>query len=804
MGVINKLLFRGGFLSKPRHRNLFLDMEENIHIHYRDLRVELGRSEFEEFAKIFKKQSVELLQIMDEKAYEDGKLPNANQDDVRIWTESRLKTPVKYHPQRVSIEACSDGYHFHYRNYKILIDEDDFRALIDVFRTLDPDSPSASTHREVLDLLVSNDIDCLRSQHDAEPGKLGLLAAPHHTLKIRNVLENIGFERPDPKYRRYLKGELEILVETSSERPPVGYGMWSGQPRMGSLVARLLEIDPTQDQAELNYLKCQVIDAYFGLKRGTRPGIDTNYQNWMYDRARARVIFPSLAQGERPKFTPEEMYRYWAGFLRKNELAFIKPHKRLYSDEDQQRLQQAFEQQLTELGKFTFVHRVYLMGSGKRNELGVYDVPFMHGYWAKLGSDFDLLIEVVPGRESEITSRWKFHHHSETNDCDVYHIGHLPLLEETDYPEAFPNIDFYHHLLDAYVYLPSRSDETLKDAFLKRFGAKLVWEWRGEDDDQVRHQVVKVDRMLKEDYGLDDFRVEAWRVSTMNAVYRVLGKGQDYVLKQFLVAGNYHQSQVVEHARYEATLIQALIERGVGTAAVVPQANGEMVAMLDDAPALLFDWLPGERCKRPEYPLDRVAEAVAEYHLRQIENPIPLAPDFLFDQTWDIWRDTFKRYQDSDAFPEALSSRLKTLAPMLDETDKAYQELQATNPLPQLHCHGDLAPKNVMIQKDGRAVLFDLNNAFYGSRLFDLVDTAYEFALAEKYVKLIDFRRFKQIIDRYCALAPLNEAEKRMLPLVVRLFGLLKFTKELRGYEEVNGSTMRTARALAIARFLEG
>jgi hypothetical protein len=69
---------------------------------------------------------------------------------------------------------------------------------------------------------------------------------------------------------------------------------------------------------------------------------------------------------------------------------------------------------------------------------------------------------------------------------------------------------------------------------------------------------------------------------------------------------------------------------------------------------------------------------------------------------------------------------------------------------------------------------------------------------------MIDFSRFKRLMDHYIAIAPLDVAEQRALPLVVRLFGVLKFTKELRGYEEVGGSTMRTARALAIARFLEG
>ena len=122
----------------------------------------------------------------------------------------------------------------------------------------------------------------------------------------------------------------------------------------------------------------------------------------------------------------------------------------------------------------------------------------------------------------------------------------------------------------------------------------------------------------------------------------------------------------------------------------------------------------------------------------------------------------------------------------------------------RLNVEGEIAYEFDMLRKDGTAALFDLNNAFYGSRLFDLVDAAYEFALAEKYQKMIDFTRFKRLMDHYLLIAPLEPAEQRALPLIVKLFGVMKYTKELRGYEEVGGSTMRTARAQAIAHFLHG
>lgn len=187
-------------------------------------------------------------------------------------------------------------------------------------------------------------------------------------------------------------------------------------------------------------------------------------------------------------------------------------------------------------------------------------------------------------------------------------------------------------------------------------------------------------------------------------------------LKQFLVAGNYNHARIGEHVHYEAALVRILAERGIATAAIVPLANGDAVATLDSASAMLFERLHATQCKRPEYPLDRVAEAIAGYHLRQIEKPIPLEAAFTFDQMWEIWCAAFERYRASGKQPEVLA---------------------------------------------------------------------------------------EQLIDHYIQLAPLTAAEKRALPVVVRLFGLLKFTKEVRGYEEVAGSTMRTARATAIARFLQ-
>ena len=193
MGVIKKMFYRGKMLGKQRHCHFFLDMEENIHIHYRDLRIELSRGEFEDICDAFRKQSQELQAIINEKNYQDGKLPNANRDDVRIWTESLLKHDVKYHPQRLSLEECTDGFHFHYRNYKLLFDEAEFRQIAKLFKNLDVDSPYAATYDEVLDLLEANDVDFVLDAGNVPGEVLAIAVAAYHFPKIREIFKQIGF-----------------------------------------------------------------------------------------------------------------------------------------------------------------------------------------------------------------------------------------------------------------------------------------------------------------------------------------------------------------------------------------------------------------------------------------------------------------------------------------------------------------------------------------------------------------------------------------------------------------------------------
>jgi Ser/Thr protein kinase RdoA (MazF antagonist) len=119
-----------------------------------------------------------------------------------------------------------------------------------------------------------------------------------------------------------------------------------------------------------------------------------------------------------------------------------------------------------------------------------------------------------------------------------------------------------------------------------------------------------------------------------------------------------------------------------------------------------------------------------------------------------------------------------------------------------VHNHGDVTPKNVMVDTSGEVQFFDFNNAFFGPRLADVMDGGFEFSLAEKYIEAADFSRFDQFLRQYSRHYPFTSAEYEDLPHWIAFMGIIKFTKEVRVLLENSSESLRERRALAIANFV--
>ncbi|MBF0125874.1 MAG: phosphotransferase [Magnetococcales bacterium] len=804
MGVIRKVLYRGQILGKPRHRNLFLDMEENIHIHYRDLRIELSRGEFEDICAAFGRQSLELQAIIHEKHYQDGKLANANQDDVRIWTESQLKHEVRYHPRRFSLEECSDGFHLHYRNFKLLIDEPDFRQLVQLFKTIDVDGPCAATYAEVLELLEANDLDFMLDAGNLPDEVLALSVASYHLPKIREIFKLIGFSQAQQVDGSVYQGtRLKVVVKGDQQTATHDYQRLRGLNHTQRLADFLARSGNGLEPNLLNRIKCQVLDLYYALKTSQQLPVETDPQGWLYAPATEQVIFPYALQTRDGPQAAKTLYKSWSGLLARLGLSFVKPGKARFATREQESLQQQVTTTLrNEVAACGAVERVYLMGSALRREMGRYQTPFVHGPQAKLGSDVDILVELRDGQENGIPATWQLINPESSSGCAVYHITQIPLAAGAgEWTTRHPHIPFTHHLVDAYLFFPSRGQGEKKEAFLRKFGAVLFYD-RNRDGVILREGVEeRIARQIAARYPLSGVVVEPMRVATENLLYKVTAHEREAILKLFKVAGNYRRNRVAEHTRYEAGLVDALISRGVKTAGVVPTVTGEPVTV-EDLPALLFDRINGAPQSKPEYALEIICPALATLHRVQLDAPMGLREDFSFEDTCQIWLPYFDTYRRDPALPPTMRPFFDRLAPLATpclESDWR-RSLYATSPA--LHCHGDVTPKNVIIDPEGTVCFFDFNNCFHGPRMIDLLDGGFEFSLADKYIHLADFARFDRFLAHYARHFPLTDGESQHLLLWIHLLGVIKFTKEIRVLLERPQEELRRQRAVAIAEFL--
>ncbi|MBI5437362.1 MAG: phosphotransferase [Nitrosomonadales bacterium] len=810
MGVIKKMFHRGNILGKQRHRHFFLDMEENIHIHYRDLRIELSRGEFEDICDAFRKQSQELLTIINEKNYQDGKLPNANRDDVRIWTESLLKHEVKYHPQRFSLEECSDGFHFHCRNYKLLFNEAEFRQIAKLFKNLDIDSPYAATYDEVLELLEVNDVDFVLDMGNVPGEVLAISVAAYHFPKIREIFKQIGFTLDAQKYEhRYQGPKLLVVAKVNNQLSAFDYRRIRGNKETERLVDFLSRNAASIDPDVLGQIKCQVLDLYFSLSNGQKLNVETDQQSWLYSPANQQVIFPYSVSAQGGKAEAAALFKTWGDFLVSLKLWFVKPTKVPFAAAEQAQLkQQVTETIRNEVAACAAVGRIYLMGSALRGDMGSYLAPFVNGPQVKLGSDVDILVEINPTREADIPSHWNLIKQDEaSNHCAIYHIKQIPIAGGIgEWVKLYPNLPLIQHLVDAYVFFPSRGHHEEKDAFLKKFGAELFYDRardgiisRGGEEERIAKRIAELYAFPQA--IVEKMDVTAMNVATENALYNVFVGEHDYVLKLFKVSGNYKRERVAEHTAYEGRLIAQLKERGILTAGIIPVKQAGDAA-IGGCPALLFERIHGVAQLKPEYPLDKVCAALAKIHQVQIDRPLDLVKDFSYEDICSIWLPLFQVYLNDSTHSAEIAEALAKFAPLskLCNSTKHRNALYASGP--SVHNHGDVTPKNIITDQHGETIFFDFNNAYFGPRMADVLDGAFEFSLAEQYIHLADFARFDAFVSQYAACNPLADKEIKMLPQWIELTGLIKFTREVRALLEHPTDELRKKRALAIAKFV--
>ncbi len=864
MGVITKLFYRGEVLDTLTFEHLFLDMEENIHIHYRDLRIELSRAEFEQFVETFKLQSAELLEIIRQRHYQDGRLANSNQNDVRIWTKSHLNAAVKYHPQRLSIEKCTDGYHLHYRNYKLLLSESEFRQFITVCKNIDPDRPYAQSLKELLALFDANELDYLvNSRLDEQVVRI--LVADYHLPKIKSICKYIGLKQTDGDdgESTYQIGQDCFAIASASSskiEQQRCYQLPKTDQQMPFLVSFLLH---QADNNENNLIQCQVLDFFNYLEKQSQqlPNVALDYRQWLFDLRQRRVIFPFSVPQQNGESSLASSRAQWQAFLKDKQLYFVKPCKQIYPHTQQLELRLAVYTYLMEqVASLEVVEKIYLMGSINRSELGIYQTPFVYGQQAKLGSDIDILLEVKS--RAKLPALWKFVQTSEQNSCDIYHLESIKLEDTQGFEKQFPNVCFLHHLIDAYVYIPGKSKRKPKQKFLKKFEAKLFYSSNVADKPDIAFQLddkdlddpwaaevtqdpglaeqdsgdnqpasaeqpkqakkkplistpknntakIALNHFIEQHYNLSVHQLRPMRAASQNWLYRFEDdSAAEFLVKIIKVGGNYSHKRLLEHAWYEAELLSALANEP-HTVDIVQNRQQQAVCLYQQQPLMLFPLLEGESVRIPlkqAVDLDIFARSLAAFHAFQHRAGISVRSPFLFQESCDMWLPYFRRYQQkyrNHQHMAAYFQRLEHVFNHITDKVKRHQYYQNISGLISLHNHGDVTPNNFIIQNKN-AILIDFQNAFYGLRLLDVIDAAFEFSILQGQDALwLDAAVFDGFIMKYQQSFAFEDQEKIILNELIQLWGLIKFIKEVRMIEDSSeNAAYRQRRAVAIAHYL--
>lgn len=116
MGKIVRILKTQKVASKQRlcRRRLQVDLAENIHIHFRDTRLEFSVEEWRVYAELIK-QAAEGIEAAVAKGYKEGTDKNQGK-----WIAPTLKAESVYFPDRLQLEENANGsYHLHWNEFRL-------------------------------------------------------------------------------------------------------------------------------------------------------------------------------------------------------------------------------------------------------------------------------------------------------------------------------------------------------------------------------------------------------------------------------------------------------------------------------------------------------------------------------------------------------------------------------------------------------------------------------------------------------------------------------------------------------------
>jgi Ser/Thr protein kinase RdoA (MazF antagonist) len=737
MGITTYLFHKSDGLEKQKYNMFFLDMGENIHFHYRDLRIELSVDEFKELAALFARYSGEVLKEI-EAGYKDGVLANTNETGTlkTFWDkEMNLTVPVKYHEHHLAVEETKDGYHLHLRNYKILLHRESFLHLVKAIAPILPLLDGRQLLRDPVLLLKENELATKLVSRLQTEGQEEIVIEVEKTFanKAGQVLKAIGYStlaEQDGQHQYVKEGSRVTLVSPGCHTvPAVGtYDLSFPLPEFFAQFGAQL------DAIQLNQLKLKVISLLKKAAQGQLAPFTLENLSISRQSLNPAVDLFNRQDGILPA---RELERFNA-LLGQHKLFFVKPEKEFFSPAEQNQIEDAFfDFVMKKLAPHECVRKIYVLGSSRNHRSGHYQVPFVHFDWAKLNSDFDIYLELDPDCREELPREWEKKFYWPRAGCDYYHFGDLGDGMTSEVASLYPEIHFYEYLVEGYLFQPARGDKAKKDGWFAETKARCIF---ARD---------KIAAWVNQHYPLAAQDTEKFNVASFNRVYHILSKPDDYVLKVY--DSQYLTPKNREKISYEIGLLDSLKDSGLEIALPVKNSNGDYISQMDQEQAVLFTFVPGRYRTDPSRDETRMAgRLLARFHDQARAYHTHLSATYSNKQLLFYWLKAWKDYHNQGGIVGTDIA-----------LDIAYynKRLRNFNDYPT-HCHGDLSVINYLFAKDA-CWLIDFQSVGFGPALVDLANGMVEFAARKRLFVLDNLEAFR---EGYQSIRRLTAKEQDYLP----------------------------------------
>jgi hypothetical protein len=142
VGKIKNILSRKELPDRELHNSrMFVDLSENIHIHFRELRLMFSVDEFFEFFSILKEGTRDIKRHLrknpdyeEQKVYDGILIGGGPKRQMAPLKSSPQPHESKYFPHRLQIElqeeSVIDTIHIHYRDYRLVMNIQTFREFV--------------------------------------------------------------------------------------------------------------------------------------------------------------------------------------------------------------------------------------------------------------------------------------------------------------------------------------------------------------------------------------------------------------------------------------------------------------------------------------------------------------------------------------------------------------------------------------------------------------------------------------------------------------------------------------------------